>query len=311
VVDKKDNNVPVGVTAIAAPCSARKEKLPGDNLRASKLPRGKQEVVAKAWLCRLEDAAASGRTLASELYAGRSFRRVRDVANVLGCRFFVVSAGLGLLDGATVVPSYDLTLSATGDAALRERLTHAPRPSEWWSSLESSPFASSLNVLCAGRARILVTLTQPYAEMVGASLAKLPSADRSRLRILGFGLKHYLSQELHEQLITYDDRLNQIIPGTRLDSASRALAHFAELVAVFPMTNATDDQGLVDRALSTVSLPVSLARKRVSDAALAIHVARFVQHGLSAAKALKRLRSETQVACEERRFRRLYNEALG
>lgn len=75
----------------------------------------------------------------------------------------------------------------------------------------------------AGRARILVSLTQPYAEMVGPSLAKLPAADRSRLRILGFGLKPCLPREfLHQQLITYDDRLNQVIPGTRLDGASRA-----------------------------------------------------------------------------------------
>ena len=267
-------------------------------------------MVAKAWLGRLESAAPSAGVIASELYAGRSFVRVRNVANDLGCRFFVVSAGLGLLDGATAVPSYDLTLSDTGDGALWQRLTHTPRPSEWWSSLEASPFASSLKGLCAGRARILVALTQPYAEMVGVSLARLPQADRSRLRILGFGLKPYLSPELHQQLITYDDRLNQHIPGTRLDGASRALAHFSGLVAACPMANAEADQRLVDAALSTVKLVAPASRKRVSDAALAKYVARFVRHGLSATTALKRLRSETQVACEERRFRRLYEEAM-
>lgn len=300
----------IGVAAIATPCSARKEKLPAKSLRASKLPRANQNVVAKAWLGKLESAAASGDALASELYAGRSFRRVRDVANALGCRLFVVSAGLGLLDGATAVPSYDLTLSSSGDGALRDRLTDVPRPSEWWSSLEASPFASSINGLCVGRARILVALTQPYAEMVGSSLAKLPATDRSRLRILGFGLKPYLSPELHQQLITYDDRLNQFIPGPRLDGASRALAHFAGLVATRPMASVGADQSLVDTALSTVEFVVPVSRQRISDAALAKHVARFIRHGLSATNALKRLRSETRVACEERRFRRLYEEAL-
>lgn len=310
MVDKKEKNPAVGVAAIAAPCSARKEKLPAKSLRASKLPRASQSVVAKAWLGKLKGAAASDGALASELYAGRSFRRVRDVANALGCRFFVVSAGLGLLDGDTVVPSYDLTLSSAGGGGLRDRLAHSPRPSEWWASLEASPFASSLKGLCAGRGRILVALTQPYAEMVGSSLAKLPAADRSRLRILGFGLKPYLSPELHQQLITYDDRLNQIIPGTRLDGASRALAHFAGLVATSPMASVEADQGLVNTTLSTVELVVPVSRQRVSDAALAKHVARFIRHGLSATNALKRLRSEAQVACEERRFRRLYEEAL-
>lgn len=310
MVDKNDNNSATGVAAIATPCSARKEKLPAESLRASKLPRASQNVVAKAWLGKLESAAASEGALASELYSGRSFRRVRDVANLLGCRLFVVSAGLGLLDGTTAIPSYDLTLSATGGGALRQRLTHAPRPPEWWSSLEASPFASSFKGLCVGRARILVALTQPYAEMVGSSLARLPAADRSRLRILGFGLRPHLSPELHRQLITYDDRLNKIIPGTRLDGASRALAHFAGLVATRPITDVEADQGLVDTSLSTVKLAVPVSRQRVSDAALAKHVARFIRHGLSATNALKRLRSEAQVACEERRFRRLYEEAL-
>ena len=311
VIEKKDIVPGVGVAAIAAPCSARKEKLPADSLTALKLPRGSQRVVAKAWLGRLENASASGLTLASQLYAGRSFRRVRDVASDLGCRFFVVSAGLGLLDGETKIPSYDLTLSATGHGALSERLTHAVRPSEWWVSLEASPFACSLEKICEGRARILIALTQSYADMFGASLAALPAAERGRLRILGFGLKPYISPELHQQIITYDDRLNQISPGPRLDGASRALAHFAKLVAESPMVAAEADQALVDAALSAVKLPVPASRERVSDAVLAKHVARFVRHGLSATKALKRLRSEAQVACEERRFRRLYEEALG
>ena len=310
MVDIKDNDLPLGVASIAVPCSARKEKLPAERLRASKLPRASQGVVTKVWLDRLEGAASSGGALASDLYAGRSFRRSRDIATILGCRFFVVSAGLGLLDASTLVPGYDLTLSATGSGALCGRLTHAPRSSEWWSSLEASPFASPLGKICAGRARILVSLTQPYAEMVGPSLAKLPAADRSRLRILGFGLKPCLPRELHQQLITYDDRLNQVIPGTRLDGASRALAHFAGLVAACPMTSAEADQGLVESALSTVELVVPASRKRVSDATIAKQIARFVRQGLSATNALKRLRSEAQVACEERRFRRLYEEAL-
>lgn len=310
MIDKKETNPASGVAAIVTPCSARKEKLPTKSLRASKLPRASQDVVAKAWLEKLEVAVASEGALASELYAGRSFRRVRDVANVLGCRLFVVSAGLGLLNGATAVPSYDLTLSSNSGGGLRDRLTDTPRPSEWWSSLAASPFASSFKGLCVGHARVLVAFTQPYAEMVGPSLAKLPAIHRSRLRILGFGLKPYLPPEIHQQLITYDDRLNQIIPGTRIDGASRALAHFSSLVATRQMANVEADQSLVDNALSTVEHVVPVSRQRVSDAVLAKHVARFIKHGLSATTALSRLRSEAQVACEERRFRRLYEEAL-
>ena len=310
MVEKKENTIASGIASIITACSGRKGKLPADDLRAPKLPRGSQSAVAKAWLGRLQTAPPSELIVASELYAGRSFRRVRDVANLLGCRLFVVSAGLGFVDGNTAIPSYDLSLSATGHGALRQRLTHAPRPSDWWLSLEASPFACSLKELCSGRARILVALTQPYAEMVAASLTTLPAFDRSRLRILGFGLKQYIPPELHPQVIAYDDRLNQIIPGTRLDGASRALSHFAKLVAKRPMTSAEADQRQVDIALSMVELPVPVPRARVSDAILAKYVARFVINGLSANSALKRLRSEMHIACEEQRFHRLYEEAL-
>lgn len=310
MIDRKGTKAAIGIAAFATPCSARKEKLPAKSLSLAKLPRASQEVVAKAWLGKLERAAAAEMSIARELYAGRSFRRVRDVANALNCQLFVVSAGLGLLDGATKVPSYDLTLSGTVPGGLRNRVADPFRPSKWWSSLEASPFASPTSVLCAGRGRILIALTQPYAEMVGASLATLPAADRGRLRILGFGLKPYLPPSLHQQLISYDDRLDQIIPGTRLDGASRALAHFAGLVATRRMASVEADQTLVDTALSTLEIVTPVSRRRLSDAALAKHVAKFIRRGVSATNALKQLRSETQIACEERRFRRLYEEAL-
>ena len=297
-----------GVTAIVAPCSARKEILSDARLRAATLTRGSQRLVAKAWLSRLKSAPLAG-TPARTLYAGRSFLRLRDSAEHLGCKLFVVSAGLGLLESTTLVPSYDLTLSAAGVGALRERLTHPPRPSDWWAGLEASPFASSMGALCVGNSRILVALTQPYAELVGNALAMFADADRTRLRLLGFGLKPFLPVQLHPQLIRYDDRLDRLAPGTRLDGASRALAHFAELVAMQPLDSVEVDQRLVDAALGAVPHAVRPTRKRVSDREIAKHVARFVKEGLSATAALKQLRSMAKIACEERRFRDLYQEA--
>lgn len=76
------------------------------------------------------------------------------------------------------------------------------------------------------------------------------------------------------------------------------------------MTNMEADQCLVDTALSTVKFVAPTPRRRVSDAVLAKHIARFISLGMSATNALKQLRSEMQVACEERRFRRLYEETL-
>jgi hypothetical protein len=308
MIELASNHQAVGVDAIAAPCSARKQKPPLNGLRATSLPRSNQASATKAWLDRLTHIEEPDLSPARNLYSGRSFRRVREVARLLNCRLYVVSAGLGLVESGTAVPSYDLTLSDSGPGSLARRITHAPRPSEWWSNLEASPYAIPLEMACVGHARILVALTRPYANMVAPALAKLPASQRSRLRILGFGLARAFP-ELREQLIHYDDRLNQLTPGTRSDGASRALEHFAKLVASRPVSNVYDDQRLVDASLSHVAHRTLPDRTRVCDAELAEHAARLSRKGLSASAALKQLRMEAHIACEERRFRRLFEEA--
>ena len=265
--------------------------------------------MAATWVARLSEAGAYDLQPAADLYSGRAFRRLRGVAEDLGCQFYVVSAGLGFVAADTAIPSYDLTLSPGSASSLQHRLTKVADPESWWARLEGSPYASALTDLGRGGGRILIALTQPYAKLIGAALARLPAADRERMRILGSGLEDRLPDELHPQLIAYDDRLSQIAPGTRQDSASRALAHFATLVRDQPVTTVISDQQLVEEALSAYELRTTPLRKRVSDTALLRHAARLARQGFSATSALRHLRDESLIACEERRFRRLFQEA--
>jgi len=76
------------------------------------------------------------------------------------------------------------------------------------------------------------------------------------------------------------------------------------------MASAEADQALVDAALSPIEVGSPVSRQRVSDATLQKHMTRFIELGLSATSALRELRSEMLLACEERRFRRLYQEML-
>lgn len=308
MLDSKGLSEASGIALIVAPCSARKTKLPIASLCASKLPRGTQAAVAKAWLARLASAPKEGLTPGRELYAGRSYRRIRAVSEQAGCRLLVISAGLGLVDSSTEVPSYDLTLSPSATHSLDTKFVSRMVPSTWWEAVQKGPYATPVVALGEGNGRVLVALTRPYAEMVGPSIASLPLFVRNRLRIFGSGLTQHLPSILHPQIIAYDGRLERVIAGTRLDAASRAMAHFVGIVSNSPATTVEADQADVDAALSDIALPIAPFRKRANDATLTRHIVRFVRSGLSATTALKRLRAEAHIACEERRFRRLYDE---
>ncbi len=310
MIDKKANSSNIGVASIASPCSARKGKLPETALQARFLPRGTQKVVSETWVGRLTKVRCARLVLARDLYAGTAFRRARVAADAVGCSLFVISAGLGLVAGTTLVPAYDLTLSPSAASPLQARLTGEFAPPLWWAALQHGPFASPLADLGRRNGRILVALTQPYAALIGSALAALPVPIRGRLRLLGSGLIQHLPTALRGQAIQYDVRLNVLNPGMRMDAAARALAHFARLIASIPVGSVEDDQQAVESALANISRPVAEKRPRVSDETLSEHIVCLARRGLSATNALRYLRCEAHMACEERRFRRLYEEAL-
>lgn len=309
MTDKKENTPTSGIAAIAVPCSARKQKLPTAALQGQNLVRAAQGRVAEQWGERLRQSHPWS-SPAKDLYLGAAFRKARKAAEESRAPLFILSAGLGLVAGAVAVPPYDLTLSPGASGTLSKRVRGAFLPAQWWESLQAGPFASSMTTLGAHQGRILVGLTRPYATLVGAALASLPPEMLGRLRIFGGGLAPHLPAELHPQMLRYDARLDVLSPGTRLDGAARSLVHFAQFAAAVPMTTVAADQALVESALARVVAHPFIRRPRVTDAALRKYIRPLVREGLSATSALKQLRSQALVACEERRFRRLYGEAV-
>lgn len=301
-----------GVHAVLIPCSSRKAApaLPG--LSALELPSTAQEDVAAEWRRRLETARlCAPRSRAEALYRGRSFVRATKVAKDLGCHCFVISAGLGLVAGTTPIPAYDMTVTDGAAQAIQGRLRGVQfDPARWWESVNGGPFATSLSVLGAADtgSRILIALTRPYADLIGSALAALPATTRDSLRLFGEGLERTLPKALHTYLIPYGRRLDVIDPGTRLDAPVRALEHFARLIADVAGGNCQGDRQLVEDALQGVAAPAVALRQRLDDEAIVGHIRRLGPIPMS--KALQRLRRDLGVACEQRRFRHLYEMAI-
>lgn len=223
---------------------------------------------------------------------------------------FVISAGLGLVGEAVRIPSYDITLQRDREGSVLPLIKSDFDPAAWWQVIQRGPFATEINSLGAGEGRILVALSRPYALLIGDALSEMPMPIRQRLRILGLGLKQSLPDVLHSQLISYDERLDMVIPGTKLDAWARALSHFVDLIAGTPMTSVGSDQIVVNKSLSHLIAPTPLQRPRVSDEVLTAHIKALLAEGFSATTALRQLRRVNSVACEERRFRRLFEEQV-
>ena len=310
-IDKKDNSPIIFVSSVVVPCSARKSKLPPPGLKASAVTAGRQVTVARRWQQKLRKEAPT--SPARDLYLGTSLKRALRVSQNLEVPAWIISAGLGLVGSTRAVPSYDLTLAPGARTSISDRISDVFNPSEWWTELQNGPYASDLTGISDedSLGRVLICLTKPYAQMIGPALAQLPAAVLERMRIFGPGIAAHLPTSLRSQVMAYDRRLDLISPGIQLDAGARALEHFTSLIRHTPPTDPSDDQHLIDQALAPLKRPVPVARIRMDDIELRAHIAPWAAEGLSAQDALRRLRDNSHVSCEQRRFQRLYDEVQG
>ncbi|VEF36996.1 Uncharacterised protein [Stenotrophomonas maltophilia] len=302
-----------GIHCLVTPCSARKAKLSGVGLRCSDLGPGTLEEVAESWQAVLR-ATEHELMPARHLYLGTSVQRVVRVGRHLNRPVWIMSAGLGLISAEERIPAYDLTLSPRAPDALQGRVKGEFDPTQWWESVQSGPFAAPVSALAtdaSDNGRILVALTRPYGLMVGKGLASLPESIRTMLRIFGAGIRSVLPESLQSQVVDFDERLDQLVPGIKLDGATRALEYFVSLIRGRPTTGIVEDQALLDEALSRVQRLPHIVRSKVSDDDLRSLVAPWHQEGLSFSQALRRLRDQRMLSCEEKRFRRIYQEIPG
>lgn len=285
-------------------CTKRKRAAAPEALQARRLPVGTAAQVASDWAARL--AAAPTALHAKDLYAGRGMVEARRAADVLGGRFAILSAGLGLVDGDAPVPAYSLT-TIKGDPDDIQRRTGGTR-SDWWKAIQAvSPFVQT-NRPTDGL--IFAAVSTAYLEMVAADWCAWPSADLSRLRLFSKVAPGGVAEALLPAWMPYDDRLDGVGPGlagTQGDFAQRAMRHFATQIG--SAGTQADDREAVLAALSGVARRPRPVRTRLEDAAIkaTIRAEWGAAQGQSSTM-LRRLRDTLGLACEQGRFRTLFNE---
>ncbi len=286
-------------------CGKRKRVPLDPTLHAADLASGSSEAVASDWGQHL--TAADPTTPAKHLYAGRAFVEAVRTAETLSARLAVVSAGLGLVDGQTPVPSYSLTTVARDPDNILN-LTGASA-AEWWDVIQArSPFHSTAPETEAGL--ILAALSSGYLSMVESEWARWPSERLARLRLFTKDVPAGLPESLAKAWMTYDDRLDALENGyarTQGDFAQRALRHFAE--NILGEGDQTSDRAAVLAHLEGLSARDVPTRTRHSDEEIKVMIGTHwdLVEGRSGAM-LRQLRDTLGVACEQKRFKGLFAE---
>ena len=153
----------------------------------------------------------------------------KRVVRSLGADLFVVSAGLGLVHEAQLVPHYDLTVSKGPLHALL--VASGESAAAWWSMLVRQFGQSSLAQLIAANPDrpVLVALPASYLKLVADDLASISGEDIARLRIFTSQAgREAVPTHLKRCCLPYDERLESLpgYDGTRSEFPQRALCHF-------------------------------------------------------------------------------------
>jgi hypothetical protein len=299
-------------TIVITACTGRKRLPPAQGLRARDLAVGALEHVAQDWLGRL--GAADAVAPASELYSGRGFGESVSAAQAIRAPLFVVSAGIGLISAEIAIPSYGLTVTSESPDNILRTIQPGSSASAWWSqiasrSTRSERFAAVAKSYAGGL--ILLALPSLYLSMVEEGVLELPRDVQVRLRFFGLGIRDRIDPRLKPFVMPYDERLQDSASrfrGTRSDFAPRALRHFAEVVlAEDPHGSADRHRAAVMKALAAWSEPSAPKRPRVGDEQVKALIRKhWADVSGQSSRMLRVLRDDLSVACEQGRFRALF-----
>jgi hypothetical protein len=291
-------------------CSGRKSVVGSTGLAAADLPRAAQPEIGKEWTERVRHAPQAAQ--AQMLYSGRAVKRMRRLAEDLAVPLYIASAGLGLVKGDEPIPSYDLSISPHNAAAVQKRVSGAFSAEAWWASVQRSPYARPVSDLLTGAATdlVLIAVSNAYVPLLAGDLSRLPDPQRGRLRLFAPAEARY-PESLRPYLMPYDARVDQLVPGSRVDFAQRACEHFilgARTERRFP-GSLEQQRAWVTASLTPLAPRVRAKREAVDDGRIRMLARSLAAQGLTYTSALNALRKKHGIACEQGRFRRLFLEA--
>ena len=282
---------------IVITCTDRKTRVPSPQLTARTLPQGTVEQRCGEWVSRVSTSPVEDVPL-RQLYKGGTWQQflqlVADAADNWATRPLVASAGLGLQELDSSLPSYAATFSpGHADSACAASVS-----GEWWAGLRNVPGARPMNELTGP---VLAVLSSAYSRAMHEDLAAL--AARSDVDLLLVGGWQDVAGATR---IPADRALRGALGGTVGSLLPRMARHWLAIGAGRSLTS-TETAGEWSRWATGVRSEETVARRAMTHADVMdfVHSLRRSQPKVSATSALRTLR-DAGFACEQKRFGRLF-----
>jgi hypothetical protein len=308
----KDGQGRQGTVHVIVTCANRMSRPIPEYLQLGQVPGRTQGERARGWIARLDKAGNAPQVATVELYAGEHWSVARrfPAMHLPGeeVRLWACSAGYGLVPAQALIVPHHATLTP-GQA------DSVPGPfASWWSLLgewdgPASGYPRSICALVAAdpTAVYMLVLSKNYLGACGVDIAaaceRLPDPDR--LFIVSAGGRP--EGNLAAFAVPADARLQAHFGGTRRALNARIGAHLLER----GIRSKDEASGHLARLLATQPTIPRYNRKRQSDRELLDAIAaRLTQTPTTSANKLLRELRDGGLACEQRRFSRLYREAV-
>lgn len=303
--------------ALISTCTNRKKKPATSSLCASSLSKGDMQSVLAEWESLI--SCEKNKIPAHDLYCGRGFSEIRKAVTKNDLNHWIISAGLGLIHGSFLVPSYNLTITPSAKDTINLKIPPDLHfhPAKWWMALNeilrdsTTPLCDLINT--QKDTFFIISLSSSYLDLISEDLLQLPRNSRNRVRITGINTSKFLPESFKHLWMPYDERFDgpqSPNPGTRADFPQRVTRHFIDEVFLkAPHASEHEHAEHVARILSTMSPPPKIKRTTMTDESIKeIIKKRWNDANGSGAKMLRILRDQENIACEQGRFADLFKQ---
>ncbi|MGV1045497.1 hypothetical protein [Limnohabitans sp.] len=266
--------------------------------------------LSSAWV--KKTLKATDLALVEETYGGRTFIEALAAGAKLGADLHVISAGLGLVHAKDKIPNYNLTVSQ-GSGSISSWLVERGKSSvEWWEALNQKlgkPYP--IFQLSKKSDGVILALPSTYLEMITSELLMMPSEARDKLIIITSAAgQKIIHADLRSRCLPYDERLDGApsYRGTRNDFPQRALKHLVNEIE-FQNKPIKAVQLEVLTFLDKHSKPTLPKRTKLDDDQIKKLIQKNWSNYLGKHELLLRfLRDVALVACEQKRFGKLWSQ---
>ncbi len=242
---------------------------------------------------------------ADVLYAGRGIKNLLNTNK--NTDFYIVSAGLGLINRNEIIPSYSLTISNDTNVSINNFVHNSFESYSWWKLLKNTKYSqSSFGNICSEKDVLLISLTTPYLLMLQNELRKIKSkvviftGNNSILDNLGLS---HLSSPYTENF----DGPDGFKKGAKVDFAQRIHLDFLERLNVYSSLELVFSS--IEEDMKKWRKPLVLNNQKLSDNEILKIIMDKIVNFKSIGSLHKHLRHDLNIACEQKRFTKLFKDA--